>query len=332
MLQFLNIAVREAVTDATEAVEVIHTPYSDMTIPLISIIAVGVGIAILLAAMIVGVILIRRRTRNFGYSVLTGIAAYITFCYLFYVAIFFLLGKIGSVKAFFDANPETSALIQLIAGLILEALAIFVGVLVIRKLNGRSGRKTDISVALGFGLAFFIATLIVNNVLTTNFEYILACVSINRMGFDEAVTLMVQNGLTEEAAIESVYGMCVQPWYLYLVDGLSYVIKAVLLLSVTIIVYGVQTRQLSKYFYFAAFGLEIVYYVPGLFKSETTAAGLIRFGTSLLIAAYAFRLAVRLTKRYMPMDYRILKRAEKPEKPKDDNKPQEKMPKIVMPD
>ena len=35
--------------------------------------------------------------------------------------------------------------------LILEALAIFVGVLVIRKLNGRSGRKTDISVALGFG-------------------------------------------------------------------------------------------------------------------------------------------------------------------------------------
>ena len=92
------------------------------------------------------------------------------------------------------------------------------------------------------------------------------------------------------------------------------------------------TRQLSKHFYFAAFGLEVVYYVPGLFKSETTAAGLIRFGTSLLIAAFAFWLAIWLTKRYMPMDYRILKRAQKPEKPKDENKPQEKMPKIVMPD
>ena len=144
------------------------------SIPMSSIVAYAVGIVVILAVIIAGVVLLRNRVRNWVYPIFVGAIFYMVFCYVLPELVIWILTMIPATQAWALVKPledlpvyeYSQGLKYVYVGLI--AVLSFLGIWLGMKYLIRSQQKKQVfpvaGQALAFGLGVFVAMSLVGNV------------------------------------------------------------------------------------------------------------------------------------------------------------------------
>lgn len=323
----------DASGETAAAIDPIVTPYSDRTIPVLTIVFLIVGVLLLLAFAVASFIMIQKRTKNWGYGLLTGLASYLLFSYAVNMLIIFGLNKIPGAEAYFAAHEKLYNLIMMFVAMGLELCAVFLGYRYYKVSAEKRNMQPEPGSAVIFGWAFYLGAILVSQQMTYSLEYTLVCISINQMGFDPAVTAMVEGGTSEEEAIAGLLQMVEQNPFEYLMDTFAYFVKAFLQTSAAVLIYGCFYGKLEKKFMLTAAVTIMVYYIPGLLSVVTNIPTWAAFAAALAIGGAFTYNAYRIIREKMPDELRAfleIKKSSGSFGGRGKKEPQ-KMPKIVMP-
>ena len=312
-------------------IEPIVTEYSDVTIPVLTIVMIAVGALLIIAAVVAAFLIIKKHGRNWGLMLLTGLASYLIINYMISSLLMFGVQKIPGAAEYMEANPIPTSLISLLVSLILEFLSIFLGLKYGFNLYAKRNLSMDLPSVLMFGLAFLVGAVLISKQLTYSLEYILFSTQINKMGFDPAVTSMVQNGADQDEAMNTILTIARQNSFGYLFDSLSYITRGIADTCAAVIMYGVMSEKLEKKHYVTAGVILFTVFIPGLmgviFGDEGVA---LRFAVCLVYAAGAVFVTWKLLSNHMQEDLARMKVIVEPPLKRKKEEPK-KMPKINMP-
>ena len=332
-----------AVAETTAAVEIdpIITGYGDMKIPVITMVMIGLGAALLLAGIIAGFYFIFDRTDNWGTALLAGIAGYLLFNYVLYMGIQFAINAIPFTKDFPQNNPTSYTASMTVMSAILAGLAIYLSMKYVMNTAMKRGQSVTIGVPLALGLGLYVGAVLTSREISNSIQYILVSVQVNKLGFDESVTATVQAMMEsgeytlEDAAklaTDSLKQFIEEPAINFLLNQLYDIVVGILETAVAVLFYGAMTEQTDRKYILIGGGFVLLSIVPALLTSLTSIPDWAGFAINTVIAAAAVYLAIKVLKEQMPEDLRSLTYSHRKHKKKDDDGKPKKMPHIVMPD
>lgn len=335
--------VLRSAEETTEAVTIdpIVTEFSDLKVPVLSMVMMGLAAACILAALILGIYFLLDRTDNWGTGLLAGIAAYMVFCYLLYMGLQIGLNALPLTKDFVNDKPDQFTAMMTIFSGIFVCTAIILSLKYVNSQMSKRGQLMTIGTPLAVSVGMFTAMVLVNREMSTNIQYIFVSASVNKMGFDEAVTATVEsmvNGGTytlEEAtkiATDSLHGLMTEPPISFFLNAIYYILMELLYASAAVLIFGEMDGRLERKWMFVGLGGVMLSIVPSILVTLTPFPNWAGVLVNLLITAAVVYITIKLVKQYMPEELKSLSYSHRRNRhKKDDDKPQ-KMPKIVMPD
>ncbi|MBQ1376707.1 MAG: hypothetical protein IIY77_01935 [Lachnospiraceae bacterium] len=328
-------SVTEAVTQAAADIDVdaLVEKYGQMKVPALTMVMTAAVVVFLVVLIVLGFIYVSRHYVNFSNGIYAGILAELIFGYVAYGALNFAFQKIGPVDQFLKAHQQLGDCLLILVAVILECLAVFLGMKYLLRMNGKRHLETNIGHVVTFGLSTYAAAILVSQQLTYAIEYIMVSNTMNSLGMEVAVYQMLINGASEAEADATVRGMVESSWLKFLWDGFTYVLRAVVVTSSAVLVYGTERRGLDRKKWLPIAVLMIAaYYIPTLLNTVTEVHAAVLIVLTLLITAACAFIALRTVYKEMPSDWEDLKRKPVKKPKKKDSDKDKKMPKIVMPD
>ena len=330
-----------AAQETTAAIEIdpIVTAYSDLKIPVLSMVMMGLSAAILLGALILCFVMLFNRTENWGTGLISGMAGYLLICYALYMGIQVALNAIPFTKGFVQNQPDHyTVLITVLSGL-LVCLAVFATMKYVSNMMMKRAQMMTIGTALAVGVGMFGASVIISKEMMNSIQYIVVATSINKMGFDPAVTTtvasMMENGYEKEEAIklatDSLLSMINEPSISFLLNGTYYILMAVLQICAAVLVYGVMKGTLDNKWQILGYSGLLLSIIPSVLSNVTGIPGWVAFLINLTLSGVVLFLTVKAVKTYMPDDFQSLTYNHRKKKVKEDAEKRKKMPHIEMP-
>ncbi len=332
-----------AAEETTEAVQIdpIVTEFSNMKVPVLSMVMMGLGSVILLAAIVAGVYFLFDRTDNWGMGLLAGLASYMIFCFLIFSGLQIGLNALPFTKDFVQNKPQQFTAMMTIFSGILSCLSVFLALKYVESQMAKRGQMMTIGVPLAIGIGMFLGSVLSNRQIMSGFQYIMVSSSVNKMGFDAAVTATVQSMVEsgyelEEAkktAIDSLYSMMSEPSASFFLNSFYFVVMGVLETSLAVLLFGEMTDRTEKKWTFIGYGGLMLATVPSLLNSLTSFPSWAGVLVTLAIAAAVGFFTVRQAGQDMPEELNTLSYSHRKNKGggKGDGH-KKKMPHIVMPD
>ena len=330
-------------SETTAAAGDIVTEYHDTVVPSFSgglFAVLGICMALTVAAIVVGVIWVRKHAENWAFGTLIGIIGFFLFSYL----LMFLSQVIEPLKNFFYGDGTMNQLIRLGAAIILNTAGLIVGLVYLRSNAERRSIPFNLGTALAYGFGFGAAGLLmgsfISQALTDFLSVINTGVNINQnlspLGFDGIVNLAVSQGLSEEESVTETLALVDYINSLnsnalaYLWTEFSNLFLAVILTAGAVFTYGAMSGKIGKAWYAVPFLALVVFCVPMALVIFMDFPGWLNMVIDAAAAALMVFLAVYLAKKYMSDDMDRLAEPKKPKNHMQEERP--KMPKIVMPD
>ena len=337
MLQKLFFASQETVT---EAGELVTTEYTNLKVPMGTLVFLVIGMVLLLAVVIAGFILIKRHCVNWGFAIMSGAAAFMLFSYIVYNAVFIGLGLIPGVREQLSGSGTLILILFLVFCTICDFLTVFLGMKYVANTNAKRDMYYDLGTPAIFALAIFTVSILLEipNSLTSAplsgfFNFFTLFTTVNTVGFDPFVTNLVQNGVNQAEIVEQLAGYMTQSLWSYVFEVVFAISRLAFFLCSTVLMYGVIREKLEKKY----IGLMAALIFISLLPKELAYHGLniiICMALSIVLAAAAFYYTLRIVKEKMPEELdRVSRKIDNSSSSRrrggqDRNKP---MPKIVMP-
>jgi len=311
-------------------IEPIVTEYSDVTIPISLLVIFVVMAVVLLAAVVVAFIFIKNRGTNFGQSIMFALLFYLGINYFVFNLSLYGLQMLPGVADFAKAHNRTMQLFMLFWEMLLSMVSMYLGLRYAVRQSRKRAYYIDICTALIYGLVFYTAALFVSRHLVFSIEYTIYGGYINSVGFDAAVTSMVQNGAKQDEAIATILDFARQKPIDHVFYSLNFILTGIQQTTAAVVLYGLFTDQLEKRWLLGAAAIYAGAYlgpaVSVIFKAPVFVNTLV----SLAANAAAVYVVWRLLNGPMSKEmYTLTHKKVKEEKQKPDEP--EKMPTIVMP-
>ena len=305
----------------TEATEVITTEYSGLTVPTFTLIFQGIAMALLVAAIIAGFILVKRHCVNWGYSIMTGAAAYMLFSLVVYYLVFIGLSLIPGVRDKLSNDKNLFVILSMIVGL--------------------RNAYYDLGTPAIFALAIYAVSLFIgipNSILPASlsssggglFYFFSLFSTVNTVGFDTLITNLAQNGVSSAEAVEWLAACINQSVWTYVFELFFVLSRLVFFLCASVLAYGVLREKLEKKY----MGMIAAYIFLSLLPVALASFGLhaiICTAMAIVFAAAVFYYTLRIVRQRMPEELeRVSHKIENNNNRRNQNK-NKPMPKIVMP-
>ena len=345
----LSILVRAAETTAEAASEtaaeaaatVYPTAFTDLKVPMINMIFMGVAGVLILAALILGVYFLLDRTENWGLGLLAGLAAYMLFDHFLILGVQFLLGWIPFTRNYVEAHPTQISVFMLLLSAGLTCLGIFLAMKYAESQQMKRGMPLSIGLPIAVGIGTLIGLVLVNHLIQLHFSYIMMSYSVNANGFDVTAAPYIENlinqGTPREEAVETIAEslsfLGTSPFILFILDALYYIMLTLLHVCAAVLIYAEQQDLIERKWVFVGYGGMMLTTIPGILNTFTTLPNWVGSLAVMLISAAVAVITYRLAKENMPEDLKSLTYSHRRHnrRRKDDDKPK-KMPHIVMPD
>ena len=325
----------------TEATEVITTEYSGLTVPTFTLIFQGIAMALLVAAIIAGFILVKRHCVNWGYSIMTGAAAYMLFSLVVYYLVFIGLSLIPGVRDKLSNDKNLFVILSMIVGLICDFLSVFLGMKYVVYQNQKRNAYYDLGTPAIFALAIYAVSLFIgipNSILPASlsssggglFYFFSLFSTVNTVGFDTLITNLAQNGVSSAEAVEWLAACINQSVWTYVFELFFVLSRLVFFLCASVLAYGVLREKLEKKY----MGMIAAYIFLSLLPVALASFGLhaiICTAMAIVFAAAVFYYTLRIVRQRMPEELeRVSHKIENNNNRRNQNK-NKPMPKIVMP-
>ena len=324
-----------------EAGELITTEYSSLTVPTFTLILQGVAMAVLIAAIIVGFIMVRRHCVNWGYSIMTGAAAYMLFSLVVYYLAFLGLSLIPGVREKLSTSTALFVILSMVIGLICDFLTVFLGMKYVVYQNQKRNAYYDLGTPAIFALAIYAVSLFIgipNSILPASmsssggglYYFFSLFTTVNTVGFDTLINNLAQNGVNSAEAIEWLAACIDQSAWTYVFELFFALSRLVFFLCSSVIAYGVLREKLEK----KNLGLIAAFIFLSLLPVVLASFGLhtiICTAMAIIFAAAVFYYTLRIVKQKMPEELeRVSHKIDNSNNRRNQNK-NKPMPKIVMP-
>jgi len=319
---------------STQEALVVATEYADTKIPVITMVMVSLGILLVVAASIAGLVYVVKRFKNWGPGLISGIIAQLLFGFLLYVAILFGLTKIPAFVTWSEEHADTYTIFQYLLSMTLSLLGILLGILYAVSSGKKKMIDMNAGIPLAFGVAFLFSSLMEGQQLTYPIEFVMICISVNKMGFDPAVASLIESGLTQEEAVASILELVNANWVTYICENLAAICHAVVNTCTAVLFFGAVTERMEKKWMGFSILLNILLWIPGLLGAYADLSSPVLLEIQIVLAAVVVYFTVKQIRADMPDDWKIMtgKGTIQMESKRKKNAEPPKMPKIKMPD
>ncbi len=297
-----------------------------------NMVLMGLTVVVLLGALLGGVLYLRAHAENWFSGLIGGLLSYMTFGYIFYILVLFLIGKIAPLNGYFEEHRLRYEAVSMFFSFVFEALAIIFGVKLLLVYNRRRNAETHLGHIIGFALGVYAFNLLVGQLLSYCTNYIMYAQNLNAVGIDKMVETMMQEneGVDEETVRTFLASVINDKPAEYLLAGISNVLKMISQMSVAALAYGVFKEKLPKICLSVGVLFTGAFYLPNLLSLKVEFPFYVSLIFLLLLLAGTAYYTLRMVKEKMPEELNALSKERKkahealpPEQPK--------MPKIVMP-
>ncbi|MBQ6036049.1 MAG: hypothetical protein IJL43_01950 [Lachnospiraceae bacterium] len=302
-------------------------------IPTANIVYAIAAAVLLVAAAIVGFIILKRHASNWGNSLIYGLLAGVAFIALLPMLLSAVISIIPAWAEFLTTNKTGNQIVSIILQFVVNCAAFIVGMILLKKSSEKTHQPFDVGSGIMFGFGVFMVELFIGQQLSFYVQYIPACLSINQMGYDEAVKSVVESGLTEEQAQEYLKNLAEFGGAELLYNAVTFLLKGVLEVFAGAVAYGLISGKFPKSCYGLLVGGFAVFYGFNLAFYLMSANSILYIAAVAVLAAVYGFITIRLVKRYVPDEWERFKEKKTgrtsgfPTR----EKTQQKMPKINMP-
>ena len=348
--KFIHFAAQAAdATGAAEPTTLVETAYKGTTVPIGATILFGAGLLLLFAGAVAIIVYQRKHVKNWAYPMYAGAIFYLLFSYIVITLLSFGLSFLPEVKEYAKEHDQTAPgwLHMLLYGLriVTDSLALYLGLRYMRNSGEKRRIEPVIGHAVSFGVACYIAYVLISGALSGYFEFISISGTINSQGFDVVLSRLVEgNPGVDVQKLETYLLSFVQPdigrvlfstfvnmQFWRSIPGIwpTMVMLGVYVTS-SVLVYGFQIKKLGSKWLIAAFALVALNWIPyipsAVMDLPAWATGI--WYTALLalcVLAFFYVMKHDLSDEFKAFGY------SREEEQKKVYRETHKMPKIVMP-
>lgn len=348
-------AATKAVQDAVENIAPkITTAYTDVKIPTSSIITYGVGILLVIAAVIAAIVLLRNHVKNWVYPLFAGAVFYLVFSYVLPELFTWLCTIIPGVREWAIVQPDPNVefytfsngykLVYLGFHCVTDFLGIFLGLKYLIRSEAKQNLHLQVGHIFSFALAGFLVMALVGDtvtrfyhaftesggVVTSYYQGVYISNMINSVGFDQVISDAVEAGQAENLAVDYLLTFVNTSMWTTLVETLVILVHGILVTAAAVFTYGWLKKSLSIDGLFAGIGAILLYWAPFFYQAVKPLNVWITGAYYLAIGALAVFGIWYVLKNHLAEDAKALQYSRKDELKKEEEK-KKKMPKIVMP-
>ena len=280
--RIIHLAVRSAdATGAAEATTLVETEFAGAKVPMGTTILFGAGLLLLFAGAIAIIVYLRKHVKNWAYPMYAGAIFYLLLSYIVITLLSFGLSFLPEVKEYAKEHDQTAPgwIHMLLYGvrIVTDSLALYLGIRYMRNSSVKRRIEPVIGHSVSFGVACYIAYILVSGALTGYFEFISISGTINSQGFDVVLSRLVEgNPGVDVHKLETYLLSFVQPnvWRVLFstfvnmefwrsIPGIwpTMVMLAVYVAS-SVLIYGFQIKKLGVKWLVAAFALVALNWIP----------------------------------------------------------------------
>ena len=278
---FVTFAADAATEAATEATTLADTEFAGSTIPMGMNILFGVGLVLMAGVALAAITYLRNHVKNWAYPMYAGAIFYLLLSYIVIQLISFLLSLLPAVKEYAEAHDRLAPLwIQMaLFGLriVTDSAAIYLGLRYFRKSAPKRRIEPVIGHSMSFGVACYIAYILVSGAFTGFFQFFSISSTINSNGYASVLTsLMTHNPETSQAYFESYLNSFVSPdvWRVLFATFVNKefwgtipgvwptMVMCVGYIAASVLVYENLNKKLDNKWLLAAFGIIVLIWAP----------------------------------------------------------------------
>ena len=279
--KLIHFAAFSAETTAVEETTLVETEFAGSTVPVGTTILFGAGLLLLFAGAIAIIFYLRKHVKNWAYPMYAGVIFYLLLSYIVITLLSFGLSFLPEVKAYAQEHDQTAPgwLHMLLYGLriVTDSLALYLGIRYMRSSAVKRRIEPVIGHAISFGVACYIAYVLISGAVSGYFEFISISGTINSQGFDTVLTRLTEgNPGVDIHKLETYLLSFVEPnvWRVLFatfvnmefwrsIPGIwpTMVMLAVYVTS-SVLVYGFQIKKLGAKWLIAAFALVALNWIP----------------------------------------------------------------------
>ena len=271
-----------AETTAVEETTLVETEFAGSTVPVGTTILFGAGLLLLAVAAIAVIVYLRNHVKNWAYPMYAGAIFYLLFSYIVIQLVSVGLSFLPAVRQYAEAHkmsplPPWYEMSRYGLRIVTDCVALFLGIRYMRNSSVKRRIEPVIGHAFSFGVACYIAYVLVSGAFSGYFNLITQVGFIKSNGYQRALTdFLVNNpGLTKELG-ERFLNWCIQPDVARVlfspfvnrefwgsIPGIwpTMVMLAVYIAS-SVLVYGFQIKKLGVKWLLAAFVLVALNWIP----------------------------------------------------------------------
>ena len=302
-------------------------------IPTANIVYAIAAAVLLVAAAVAAFIILKRHASSWGNSLIYGLLAGVAFIALLPMLLSAVITLIPSWAEYLTTNETGNQVVSIILQLIVNCAAFIVGMILLKKSSEKTHQPFDAGSGVMFGFGVFLVELFIGQQLSFYVQYIPACLSINQMGYEAAVSSVVESGLTEEQAQEYLKNLSEFGGVELLYNAVTFLLKGVLEVFAGVVAYGLISGKFKKNSLALLIGGFVAFYALNLVFYLTSADSILYIAAvAVLIAVYGF-ITLKLVKQYIPDEWDRFKKVKYGSTsgfPTREKTPK-KMPKINMP-
>ncbi len=329
---FLNNATTGAIASET----------ADLKVPVLNLILVGAALVLLIAAAVVGILVLRNHVRSWLYPFGVGLVFHLVLRYTLFNSRFglmpFLFGLMSSNIPFLKGQDVLLSEILIVLEIASIILAVILGLAYWKKGALRDRRPFTVGGALAFGFSAYIVSVIASGYLSQFYGVLSNGMFINWNGFDTVLQSFLSQAPAEEAdqireSLLLLTGSDPTEFVHCLLWSFVVILESFVPVAMSVIRYGVISEQMGKKWNWVVVALPVLMVLPPAVHTLMDgfpAFPFISFGYALVIAALSAFLIVFVSNRYMEKEWSALSYTRKKQK-RDEEKEKNKMPKIQMP-
>lgn len=341
---------------------------TNYTVPMSAIVGYGIGLLLLLVAIIAIILILRNHVKNWAYPAFIGVLFYLIFSFVIPEALVLVATFIPAIRDWGFVKPyqelssyeytEQFKVVYTVFRAAMDFLAIFLGM----KYFLKQARKQSIYPHVGHAIAFsvtFLFIMVLLGDITTRFYHSFSDPGaggavknfyqgiyignlINTNGFEEVVKTFVESTLKGEEAtaleIEELTAYSTQNFMTYVTTGLWTILTETLVIlsqgvayvAASVFMYAVGSKKVKTNRIFQTIGMIVLIWAPYVLQ---TFVSIPVYATAIyyaILAALAVLSVVWLMKKEMPGEWGFMSYSRKEEKKKVEQQ-RNKMPTIVMP-
>ena len=269
-------------TEVQETTTLVETEFAGSTVPAGTTILFAAGLLLLAAAAIAVIAYLRNHVKNWAYPIYAGAIFYLLFSYIIIQLLSFGISFLPFVKAYAEAHNQVAPpYIQMIMyglRIVTDAVAIYLGMKYFRSSAVKRRIEPVIGHAISFGVACYIAYVLVSGALTGYFQFISIAGTIKSQGYQTVLTQLITNNSTSftQSYFETYLNSFIQPdvWrvlfatfvnreYWGSIPGIwPTLVMLAVYIAASVLVYGFQIKKLGVKWLIAAFALLAFLWIP----------------------------------------------------------------------